>query len=206
MPYYHAQTSIGTVSNLTADYATNNTYWNTSDPLLLPVIGATLKAAYDLWRPQMGSNVRQTNHVTKFYDREDPEPRAPVLTYVWSLATAPAGTNLPPEVSLCCSFQGNLESGQPQSRRRGRNYLPFPSSAALATDGRPATTAINAAVAWGDTLLEFSKTPGNPSWVVASSYGVPGEFDTLITNGWVDNEFDTQRRRGRDATARTTFS
>ena len=204
--FVHAQTSIGVVSNLTADYATNNTYWVVPDPLDLPLVGAAIKAAYDLWRPQMGSNVRQTNHVTKFYNREDPEPRAPVLTYTWSLAAAPAGTNLPPEVSLCCSFQGDLMSGQPQSRRRGRNYLPFPSSAALGVDGRPPAGAITAAVAWGDSLLEFSKSSSEHTWVVASSFGVPGEFDTIITNGWVDNEFDTQRRRGRDATARTTFS
>lgn len=204
--FVHAQTTIGVVSNLTADYATNNTYWVVPDPLDLPLVGAAIKAAYDLWRPQMSNLVRQNNHQTKFYNREDPEPRAPVLTYNWNLTTAPSGAACPPEVTVCCSFQGDPLSGQPQARRRGRNYLPFPGAGTIGSDGRPSAGCIAAAVSWGDSLLEFSKSSTDHTWVVASSYGVPGEFDVVITNGWVDNEFDTQRRRGRDATARSTFS
>jgi hypothetical protein len=205
MPFVHAQTTIGVVTNLTADYATNNTYWVVQEAGDLALLGAAIKAAYDVWRPEMSGLVRQNGHVTKFYDREDPEPRAPILTYNWNLAGAPSGGAAPPEVSVCCSFQGNPLSGQPQSRRRGRNYLPFLASASIGADGRPDAACVTAAVGWGDSLLEFSKANADFTWVVASSYGVPGEFDVVITNGWVDNEFDTQRRRGRDATARTTF-
>jgi hypothetical protein len=204
--FVHAQTSIGTVSNLTADYANNNTYWVVSSSADLPALGVAIKTAYDQWRPLMADTVRQNNHVTKFYDREDPMPRAPVLSYTWNLAVAPTSAPLPPEVSLCCSFQGEPLSGTPQSRRRGRNYLPFVDISGIDTAGRPSATAIAAAVAWGQSLLDYSDATANVTWVVASSYGVPGEFDTVVTNGWVDNEFDTQRRRGRDATARTTFS
>lgn len=204
--FVHAQTSIGVVSNLTADYANNNTYWVVPDPADLTLVGSAIKAAYDLWRPSMSNLVRQNNHVTKFYDRDDPEPRAPVFTFTWNLAVAPTANPSPPEVSLCCSFQGDPISGIPQSRRRGRNYLPFPAVTMIGTDGRPNATAITNAVAWGNSLLTFSDSSTDHTWVVASSYGVPGEFDTVITNGWVDNEFDVQRRRGRDATTRTIFT
>lgn len=202
-----AQTTIKVTSNLTADYATNTTSWVVDDPATnLPILGATLKAAYDLWRPQMSDLVPAAGHYTKFYDREDPTPRAPILNYGWSLAATPSSSALPSELAVCCSFQGDPMSGQPQARRRGRNYLPFLGTVAIGAAGRLQATAITAAVAWGDHLLEFSKANAACTWVVASSFGVPGEFDTIITNGWVDNEADIQRRRGRDATSRTIFS
>jgi hypothetical protein len=205
MPLYHAQTTIGVVSNLTADYAVNNTYWIDGDASRLDEVVAELKASYDLWRPEMSSLVRQTNHVTKFYDLEDPEPRAPVYQQTWALAVAPALQAVPPEVSLCVSFQGDQVSGQPQARRRGRNYLPFVGSTSVGADGRPDAACVASALAWGSNLLDYSLVPGNPTWVVNSTFGVPLEFTVEITNVWVDNEFDTQRSRGRDATTRSVY-
>jgi hypothetical protein len=206
MPLYHAQTVIAVTSGLTADYAVNNTYWIAADVSELPAIGAELKASYDLMRPYMASFVPAAGHVTKFYDTADPEPRAPKLTYDWVLATAPTGSALPTEVSLCCSFQGDPESGVPQARRRGRNYLPFLGGSVIDGVGRPSSAVVSAAVAWGQNLLDFSGLGVGTTWVVHSTIGDPLATAVVITNGWVDNEFDTQRRRGRDATARTTFS
>lgn len=206
MPLYHAQTIITVDSFLPQDYAVNNTYWVAADESELPGIGAELKASYDIWRPFFAQYVNQNGHRTKFYDTADPEPRAPVLEYVWNLAVDPSGSALPTEVSLCCSFQADLQSGVPQSRRRGRNYLPFIGGAAIDGVGRPTGGLITAAVAWGQNLLDFSGMGVGTTWVVHSTIGDPLATAVVITNGWVDNEFDTQRRRGRKATARTTFS
>jgi hypothetical protein len=74
------------------------------------------------------------------------------------------------------------------------------------SDARPTVSAINNAIAWGQNLLDFSQATPSCVWVVNSTIGDPLENTVLITNGWCDNEFDTQRRRGRDATSRTTFT
>jgi hypothetical protein len=206
VPLYQAQTTIVTTSGIAADNAINTTYWVAADTSNLDDVASALDASYTVMRPYFASFVPQNGHSTKFYDLEDPIPRAPVAEFSWGLDTSPTGSALPTEVALCVSFQGDPLSGQPQARRRGRNYLPFLGGSVIDGVGRPSTAVINAAVAWGQGLLDFSQTGGNPTWVVNSTFGAPLEFTTTITNGWVDNEFDTQRRRGRAATARTTFA
>lgn len=206
MPLYRCQTTIRSADNVAANYATNTTYWISADTSQLDDVTLAIRDAYRAFSAELSTLAAYQFHVCKFYDMEDPEPRAPVYEATWDFTSAPTGSPLPPEVSLCVSFQGDKMSGQPQARRRGRNYLPFIEAASCGADGRPDSACITAAVAWGNTLLTYSATPGAPVWAVNSTYGEPLEFSTEITNGWVDNEFDTQRRRGRVATARTTFS
>lgn len=146
--------------------------------------------------------VRQLNHVWKIYDRADPEPRAPTLMGTFSFASAPTGNPAPPEVSICLSFQAPQVSGVPQARQRGRVYLGPLDASIIDASGRPAvstlTTARNAAI----TLLAASVAAATWDWVVWST--VNGSA-AGITNGWLDDEFDTQRRRGRLATTRYVF-
>jgi hypothetical protein len=206
MPLYRALTVIRTADNIVANYATNSTYWVDGDTSQLDDVTLALRDSYDEVIAEFSTLMAQNNHVVKFYDLEDPEPRAPVYEGTFNLTSAPSGAPLPPECSMCVSFQGNRQSGQPQARRRGRNFLPFLDNAAVGTDGRLDAAAISAGIAWGQNLLDYSATPGAPTWVVNSTYGEPLEFTTTVTNGWVDNEVDTQRRRGRVATSRSTFS
>lgn len=206
MPIYHAQTIITVDTFIAKDYAVNNTYWVAADVSELPAIVAELKASYDLMRPFMAQYVNQNGHLVKFYNLADPTPRAPVLEATFNLAVDPTGAALPTEVALCCSFQGAHQSGIPQSRRRGRNYLPFLGGACIDGVGRPTAGVVNAAVAWGQNLLDFSGGGVGTTWVVHSTIGDPLENAVVITNGWVDNEFDTQRRRGRAPTSRTLFT
>lgn len=61
-----------------------------------------------------------------------------------------------------------------------------------------------------DTLVAATERLVTTVGDVATStfLGVYSRVDGLIrpiTSGWVDNEFDTQRRRQRDATARTEW-
>jgi hypothetical protein len=101
------------------------------------------------------------------------------------------------------SFQGTPLSGTPQSRRRGRIYFgPFRTSG-LNTQGRPAAGLITSLVNAGDALLAASDAAANWQWVIWSP---TTGLEVGVANGWVDDEFDTQRRRGRVPTARTTFS
>lgn len=206
MPLYHAQTIITVDSFIAKDYAVNNTYWIASDVTDLPAIVTELKQSYDFMRPYMAQYVNQNGHLVKFYDLADPTPRAPVYEGTFNLGADPTGSAIPTEVALCVSFQGDHESGIPQSRRRGRNYLPFLGGACIDGVGRPSSAVVTAAAAWGQNLLDFSGGGVGTTWVVHSSIGIPLETAVVITNGWVDNEFDTQRRRGRAPSARTTFS
>jgi hypothetical protein len=138
----------------------------------------------------------------KFYDLEEPSPRAPVYEQSWTLA-APAGSSspLPSEVALCLSYRGALVSGEVAARRRGRVYIgPLITEAKTTgtSDPRPTTNVINR---WLDAGEALADPDAVSPWVVWSP---TANANTLIEVVWVDNAFDTQRRRGPDATDRTS--
>lgn len=141
----------------------------------------------------------------KFYDLASPEPRAPIRTQGEVLTNMnTTGTALPSEVALCLSFQAVQISGQPQARRRGRLYLgPFVNSIdTVAVDGSPGSQLIQTMVATGQRLLDASNSA---TWYWGIHSPTDGEVN-VVNNGWVDNAFDTQRRRGIAATVRTQFT
>lgn len=141
----------------------------------------------------------------ELFDLDEAEPRLPIETRLWTLIAGDAATQAPPEVALCLSFQAAPVSGIPQARRRGRVYLgPFiAGSSPAGNDGRPSAALIGSAVAAGNFLLDSLVTGGSVLWNV---YSRKDDAMYAITDGWVDNEWDTMRSRGRDATARTTYT
>jgi hypothetical protein len=184
--------NVGTVG--TAAYNSINT--NLSR--FYSVAGTTSGAAVD----DFLSAVIAGTYNLDLYLMTDPEPRSPVATYSGTL-TPGTGKALPSEVALVASFQGTPTSGQIQARRRGRVYIgPLDADAADSAGTRPAQQLI-------DTLTEVSErlmtecTASAIPWIV---YSPTGSLFTAVTNGWVDNSFDTQRRRGEAATARYTWS
>lgn len=167
-------------------------------------VADVLEACYDNFRSQFPALVAQDGHTLKFYDMSDPEPRAPVYERTYSLTSAPEGVPTAPELAICLSFQGTRLSGQPQARRRGRVYLGPTERDSSTTAGRPNSSLVNAAVAFGQYLLEASNLAG-PDWTWCI-YSTRNEGLVPVFSGWVDNEYDVQRRRGLQPTARTTFS
>lgn len=143
----------------------------------------------------------------KFYDMDDAEPRAPFADESMGLTqgTPITQVNLPGEVALCTSYRGDLQSGQNPSRRRGRLYIGPLNTGALASVSqsptRPASDFYNT-VADATQRLAAASTLG-VRWVVHSR--VAGT-NTPIEYGWVDNAFDTMRKRGVDPTARVNWS
>jgi hypothetical protein len=106
-----------------------------------------------------------------------------------------ASSNCPREQALCLSFYA--VSNEP--RRRGRLYLPCClHTPATENQGiRPGAairgTALNIAT-------RLSSVGGvDVDWVVHS---VKDDASYTVTNGWVDDEWDTQRRRGMKSTTR----
>lgn len=202
MGFYTLQQTIATVDNTAENYATNTWHFEAETGQDITNAQSAIQTFYASISDRFGNIVRQNNHPWKIYDDTDPEPRAPVSSGSWNLASAPSLGSLPPEVSLVLSFQGEQESGVPQARKRGRVFIPFLFSNANGSDGRPIAATITDVRDAANALLTASNNAAGWTWLVFSRVA-PGY--TAVTNGWVDNEWDTQRRRGRKATSRTVY-
>lgn len=178
-------------------------YVGTSPETNVPLIATVLETAYNNVRSIFSTAVAQNGHSIKAYDMADPEPRAPIYDGTFNFATATTGTPLPTEVALCVSFQGVRVSGQSQARRRGRVYLGPLATDNMTSPGRPSSGLVSAAAGFGNDLLSSSLDSGVARvWSVYS----PSNDDLVpVANGWVDNAYDIQRRRGVVPTARTLF-
>lgn len=122
----------------------------------------------------------------KLYDLDDPMPR-PVKAISASTNTpgAMSGTGNR-DVALCLSYYG--ERNLP--RTRGRIYLgPF---SATDVGGQKPPAALTTLI---QTLPPAFSGLGGPNvdWVV---YSPTGQSHEKVQNWWIDNEWDTQRRRG----------
>lgn len=200
-----AQVILHTVDAFAANYVTNSWAIETgtsTDP------GTDFTPAFDAFYTELqgyfSPTIATAGHQIKWYDLPGPgQPNYPFDETVFSLGAAPSGTALPDELAICLSFQGVRTAGLPQARRRGRIYFgPLdqtavtsnrPSAgviAALATAAINLQTAIQAAATGADLVI----------WSVANQSAVP------VVDGWIDNAFDVQRRRGVEATSRTTWA
>lgn len=137
----------------------------------------------------------------KAYHLTDPKPRSPVYeaTGAVNLNTDEA---LPTEVALVMSFQAEPVSGENQKRKRNRIYLgPFGQQilgSTLTVDG----TVVESILFAGKALYEASEASANWHWNV---YSPTDDEAYEVYNGWCDNGYDTQRRRGTRSTARGYF-
>lgn len=146
------------------------------------------------------------------YDMNDPPPRVPMLTEQRGMATRGA-TALPNEVALCLSFKGDPVVGVPPARLRGRLFIgPWAEAANEDTSGRPAgLTAVLGLALGGQAIINSAAlAAAGINWVVYSptrrGAGAAEDGTAVVTSGWVDDAWDTQRRRGLGATARQVFS
>jgi hypothetical protein len=137
----------------------------------------------------------------KVYNLSDAKPRYPVYTDTDTL-TLPATSNLPTEVAAVMSFQGVRIAGEKQSKRRNRVYL-GPWAVTANYSGYVTDSLVETILFSGKELIKASEASDQWDWVIYS----PTDNEVIaIENGWVDNGWDTQRRRGTRATARGTFS
>lgn len=137
---------------------------------------------------------------------------------------------MPSEVSCCLSFRNNSGSvpgggnfGSPLAQRRGRIYFGPCSVDMSQPDGsivpRPHATLIDRLNAAAFGMID--PTPDDNEWVIYSRPFAGRPFTErpnkkplpalparqgqayFVEQSWVDNAWDTQRRRGEKATART---
>lgn len=137
----------------------------------------------------------------QIYDLSDPLPRAPIAEREITIGGPGGGNKLPAEVALTCSFQGDRLSGESQSRRRGRIFL-GPLNVTGTDMTIPGSTMIESINMQFNELCDAAAASVMWEWVV---YSPTGDTTAVVKNGWVDNAWDTQRRRGPRATTRTSW-
>lgn len=126
----------------------------------------------------------------------DPEGTPPVFSNGYGVVNAgapPAPSGSPRDVALCLSFYADRNL----PRQRGRLYLPMCNNVNLPS--KPTATHMNKALAVATMLAAIGGV--DIDWEVWSPTSNSGK---KVTNAWVDNEWDTQRRRGLKATTRTS--
>lgn len=171
----------------------------------------------------IGPEIARTAHL-KIYDAEGAPPHFPVRDVDFAISAAMSANPLPGECAVVGSFQGAKVSGEDQARKRGRVFigpLCTDASQTVSSVARPSSAIINSLGAALEHLRVDSEFTAAWSWVVYSkgarqrvlqpdgvSYRATGPLLdptwSPITNWWVDNAFDTQRRRGKAATVKTT--
>lgn len=202
MPDIDAQVIIQGVSNLPRDRFINTLHFSEAAPVSWDTFADGLGpdlvgvwAGFSASGPEFHiypSQVCNRAFEVRLYNPDDAPPRTPKI-FTGTLATVAASTALPTEVALCLSYRTDKNAPS----KRGRIYLgPF-SIVSLATNNRPTTATMNAILDLADDLSDLGAE--TVDWQLYSP-----KLDTRrrIEFAWVDNEFDTQRRRGIRSTAR----
>jgi len=157
---------------------------------------------------EMSTNLQRNASQIKTFDLSTPEPRVPVLQETWTLGAGGATPNYPNEVACCLSYKNGAPfPGIPLARQRGRIFHgPLQSNVGGNSQGdmRPGPPYMIELAEAGKFLIQDVNTV----WVVHSPSQVDDAAvfqDFTVTTCYVDNAFDTQRRRGRAPTSRTVL-
>jgi hypothetical protein len=185
MAHYRAAIAFQCDTDFPRDVVTINPHYSGDNPQAL---GDSLKAAI----LAAAGITPGTPFTIKIYDDEKAPPSYPLYT-TSNPGTAHVNT-IPREVALCLSYY----SGFNRPSLRGRLYIPqilFGGTAGL----KPTVGQQNAVLA----LKDVFKAPGTSGhqWVVWSKRN---KLASIVTNVWVDDEWDTVRSRGLRPTTRVT--
>lgn len=153
------------------------------------------------WRNTDGYNF--PGAIYQIYNEEDTPPRIPGLIQSDYTATGP-GSGLPSEVAACLSYHENLAGGGiPTARKKGRIFIGALDSGVISLTGNRIVL---------DDDFVASLTTAAEALLTANTAGTTWAFHSptrgtynAIVGGWVDNAFDTQRRRGTDSTSRVLW-
>lgn len=200
-----AQVILHTDDNTPANYITNSLAF-VSPGTFADFTGLTgvIKDFYDdITAAYLSSELAQNGHEIKYYDLPGTPPNYPIEEDTFNLAANPSGSPLPQECAIVLSFQGVRTPGFPQSRRRGRIYLGTWGASAN-TSGRPTAALVTIIATAATTFKTAVAALADPiDWAI---WSVADQAPVAVDNGWIDNVWDTQRRRGLLETSRTTFS
>lgn len=215
--YLRMVTEYRTLTGLSKDVMTNTMHFLTDETDLTIVAGDIV----DEWSVflhaidgSMSDDIYDTEVNVVFFDMSDPEPRAPIYSDTVNLTLAATGTSLPLECSMVVSFAGPVTSGPGQGRRRGRIYLPAFVTAAVVSSAGNVSWEPTTVTAFAAAFASWASQPAGSLSATALQVFSPTTFAstsslsasmTPVTRGWIDNEPDTQRRRGTEAGTKTPF-
>lgn len=221
MSIVQAQVRIPYDSGLPGDVATNVWHFRAADPdptnLDMTEILDRLSQFYSAAAaPSVASvasrfsvNLNPAAARLKLYNLAHLSPRAPIADTPINLG-AVGSDSLPEECAVVLSFQGLKVSGLPQSRRRGRIFLgPLATTSLSSTPyGRPHSVYRAIIRDSAQRLVRRNDDPivGQASLVQWVVWSKTAQSAVDVNDGWVDDSFDTQRRRGADPTLRDTFA
>lgn len=223
----HVQAIFQGRSGLARDQFVNNWYFasdivSPADPLPAEVGGAIAKV-HDWYVNSVSSVIHwysgEVEPVATFkaYNTGAARPRPILAEVTWDMGSFGSTTALPEEVALCLSYY----SVRNIPRDRGRIYVGPLADAALSsgTPSHPApglsAAMINGALRLLDpaTVNDLTGAVDLPAGTLTNSpaqlwlqhSGTPVALYRPVTHGWVDNEWDTVRRRRVRADARVSF-
>lgn len=208
MAIWRAQVEFGSATNLPADKYVNTFHFEGSptatdtmniDDMLVDFYSVDYAGSPLLNR--YPSTLFNGDYEVKIYCLDDPEPRVPRAEYSHDW-TPISGDGLPSEIALVMSYHAAPVAGESQARRRGRIYL-GPFGEGMNSSNRPSNDLITDICAAAAALKAAADASVTWQWVVYSRAASAGYH---VVGGWVDDAWDTQRRRGWERTARTLWS
>jgi hypothetical protein len=195
MANYDLQVLIHAASALPEDDVVNTLHYEITGPDTIEGTCDDIGAAYAVWANAATIGGGDGSMTIKVYDGGVPNPAGPVFSKDY--AHANTGGSGPTEVALCLSYATVDDPMASTPRRRGRIYLgPFLTNEFSA---RPGAALISAALELGQGLASAGNA-SNSTWLMYSRRDM--EY-AKIESIWVDDAWDTQRRRGLAPTART---
>lgn len=215
MKVIRAQVSLRTDSALPEDFVMNTFHFKS--PLAADISGTVLTdltaKISDFYNAVDGLMPAQfltgVGDIT-FYDMADPMPRVPLTDATFGFTPNAANPGLPPEVCICLSYKGVYQSGFNNASRRGRIFFGPVSTGVLDVNGTTAKVGASQVGTLETALTALAGTFASDGddwfWCVYSPT-IDGQFSldlatVAITDGWIDNAFDVQRRRGHASTVR----
>lgn len=162
----------------------------------------------------LSEQVAGSGHTVTFYNVTSLPAGLPIRTPdTWSFAVAPSTNGIPEECALCLSFAaapvaGNNSGPGPHlpARRRGRVYI-GPLNTAVPASGtggvRPAAGLQADMLLSAEQFLHDGPLADGWIWAVFSPTDLANR---AVERAWVDDAFDTQRRRGVAPSGRLSVS
>lgn len=212
MPLFRVLATLKSEDNVPRNHSTNSWHFNIeadtpggdTQAERWEEVADALETFYEsALGPLRGDLMAAGGHELQAYDLTEPEPRLPKYMRTFSMTGNPTGS-LPAEVAVVCSFEGPRVAGVPQARRRNRIYLGPLSNQVL--DVSTGLVGLGFGTGARDAMNALAVTSAGDNGWRWDIYSPTDDFNGVISNGWVNNEFDTQRRRGRSGTIRWTFT
>lgn len=213
MTLYKAQVIFPMTTALPEDAVTNSFHFDDDLDSTNPNFANLIDIIYDFYAndaPGQTATVSSyfspamsSTATVKVYNLSQPKPRWPVYEADFTLSAASSTVHMPAECAVVLSFQAQKTAGVNQAWKRNRIYLgPLNGSANAGVVGRPSGSfRLNVAAAAAE-MLRASTASLSWTWVTYSER-MGDHFP--VHDGWCDNAWDTQRRRGLAPTERLTW-